>query len=338
MPEHPTGNMEIEEHEQAENEPRHSYHLRVMRHAQRQPSGELRPEGVEKARKFGETLSDSVVVKPYASTEKTGRTVKTANFVVEGSGVKSPAKRISIESGTSKFSGGAEFNTRQVEDIEYNMIEPELLNTVRSHIDQLTLDEIARTGLWSIEGLDIRNLPAEMPEPTKIKIGEIRQDMQEAGFEMLMDDAGSIHNMAMGLAHQFVHKMEICRRLQKFHEIRTERGEDETEGDVDINITTHGMFSESMFLSAGLVKTDSGFERIENFDNLGGIFLPNESWYLDIPDPSNVPELIPVVFEGENRPAKDVVFVERSRLEALDRDYEEWKRAQVERSERRGKK
>lgn len=308
----PEGNPEL---------PKRSYHLRVVRHAERLPDGSLRPEGVAKARAFGATLSDSAVVKGYASTEASGRTVKTSDLITEGSGVVSPSMVASMEDETSSVEG-PEFATRQVDDIEYNMIEPQLLKRASGLINKLTLEEVERTGLWPTEGLDIKKLPDEMPEEVRVKIGEIRQEKQDEGFKLLMDDAESVHNMAMGIAHQFVTKMGACRKLHNW------KGEQVREGNVDLNIVTHGTFTESTLLSAGVALTSDGPRRIADFDEIGGYFKPNESWYLDISDPNNIPELIPVVFEKEGRPEKGKVFVSLTQLKNLDDDYKKFKEFQ----------
>lgn len=309
---------------------KHYYHLRVMRHAPRMASGELRPEGIEKARGFGVTLEDSQVVKGYASTEKTGRTVMTADLVSEGSGVESPLKKLRIDElkEHDEFDKANQikprYETRRVQGIDYDAVDKDLLKIVVKAIDRATLEELHRVYGWSVEGLDLKNPPEDMSEKDKILIAEVRQKNQEVGFEMLVQEPVAVHQMAIGLAHQMIDKLELMGRYDKAEE---KIGDDEADqkGDVNIDLTSHGMFMESILMEAGVSQDTDGDHphKINDFKEIGGYFQTNESFYLDLEDPKNIPDLIPVVFDSPERPGKGKIFVEKNRLALLDIEYRE---------------
>ena len=94
--------------------------------------------------------------------------------------------------------------------------------------------------------------------------------------------------------------------------------------DIIINIATHGMFMESLLKEAGIIKTADGQQRsldVSDFEsnNFGGFIQPLESIYLDVNDPRNLPDLIPVVFERQGM--EDKIFIDKEKLIDLDNKY-----------------
>ena len=76
-----------------ERERQPGYVINISRHAERLPSGELAPEGVERAKKFGQELGQTAeVVKGYASDHPSKRAYATAELVSRASGVTSPVR------------------------------------------------------------------------------------------------------------------------------------------------------------------------------------------------------------------------------------------------------
>lgn len=126
----------------------------------------------------------------------------------------------------------------------------------------------------------------------------------------------------MGLSHQLVDKGEILARYSQ----RRETKNNPPQKDVAVNINTHGLFTESLLKSVGILVKPNG-EEIHGIDNmntddLGGYVQPAESISLDIgANPKNIPERIPVIFEKE-RIVNGKVYLNRSKLELLDKEYE----------------
>ncbi|MFA6919258.1 MAG: histidine phosphatase family protein [Patescibacteria group bacterium] len=303
------------------------YIIMITRHAERLPSGELSPEGIAHGKVKGEKLNDVEVLKSYASDHPSKRTYETAENISEGANIKSPLT-------------GERYKTRTVKGIQYDVLEPTILKTAKLLIEEKTLDEInekypelaklissaleedtsgllTKTNSQGESMVDIEKLSKDIQR----QIAPIRQKNQKIGFEKILDNPNTVRNMAVGLSHQLIDKEKI---LTRYSNDRNKKNVP-VKKDVVININTHGLFVESLLRSSGIfVKPDGeiihGIDNMDN-DDLGGYIQPAESIYLDIgTDPNNIPEQIPVVFEsGRNINGK--VYLDRSKLEQLNRDY-----------------
>jgi len=284
------------------------YRFMVTRHAERLPDGSLSPEGVENSKKKGERLKDEAeVIKGYASDEKTKRTVQTSELISETSETVSPLT-------------GKHYKTREVDDIQYAVLLPDfaaLMKKAKKIIDDATVKELGLP-----EGTVLENLSKDEQN----RIAPIRAKNQELGFKSLLESPGGIHRMSMGLANQIVREMKI---LNRYDDLRKKNKP--MEKDVILNTVSHGMFSESLFLEAGFIKTEAGeLRKIDksDFDNseFGGFITPAESFFLEIRDPNNIPDKIPVSFEKQGRPEEGVVFMDKKKMLELAGEYEKWKK------------
>ena len=283
------------------------YRLMVSRHAERLPDGSLAPEGVEASIKKGKLLSESAeVIKGYASDEKTKRTVVTSDFISESSETTSPFT-------------GKKYKTARRKDIQYDVLSPDLIFLLKEGKkinDDATIKELGLP-----EGTVLENLPKEEQE----KIAPVRQRNQVHGFRYLLGNSDGIHRMSMGMANQLAREFKL---IDRYDEMR--KKEKPLEKDVILNTVTHGMFSESLFLEAGYIKTQEGKLRKINKDdlessNFGGFIDPSESFFMDVADPKNIPDMIPVSFEKQGRPGEGVVFMDKNKILELAEEYKKWK-------------
>jgi len=283
------------------------YRLMVSRHAERLPDGSLSPEGIEASIKKGKALGESAeVVKGYASDEKTKRTVLTSEFTSQASETISP------------FSG-EKYRTVRRKDIQYDILNPDLtylLKQGKKIIDEATVKELGLP-----EGTVLENLPKE----EQVRIAPIRAKNQELGFKSLLDHPEGVHRMSIGLAHQLANEMKL---VDRYDDLRKKNKP--IEKDVILNTVTHGMFSESLFLEAGYIKIKDGeLRKIDRNDfggkEFGGFIDPSGSFFLEIKDPKNIPDKIPVTFEKEGRPEEGAVFIDKNKILELAEEYKEWK-------------
>lgn len=308
------------------------YRFMITRHAERLPSGELSPEGIEHAKRKGEIMKDAEVLKAYASDHSSGRAFTTGDLISKESGI--------LSGYTSE-----QYKTRKVKDIQYDILKPdmyEIIPNLKILIEEPTIqealrdDEIKKDIKDALQEnpkilckkdskgepmIDIEKLPVAV----QMKIAPIRQKYQKEGFRAcLADYPEAAHRMAMGLSHQLMHEMGIATRYSYMRD----KNNTPPEKDVVLNTATHGLFVESLLQEAGIQKTNTSEEihGIRDFEseNFGGYIQPAEAIYLDVDDPMHIPERIPVVFEGEHRPALGQVFIDKKKLEELDRDYREW--------------
>lgn len=284
------------------------YRLMVSRHAERLPDGSLSPEGVESSKKKGKKLKEEAeVVKGYASDEKSGRTVMTSDI-------------ISDASETTSASTKEGYRTRKVEDIQYEILNPDLIHLIgqaKEIIDEATIKEL---------GLPENTILANLPKKEQEKIAPIRQKNQELGLKLLLNYPEGVHRMSIGLAHQLAKELKL---VDRYDDLRKNEKKP-IEKDVILNTVSHAMFSESLFIEAGYIKTeDSGLKKIDKSDienpKFGGFIMPSESFFLEIKDPKNIPDKIPVSFEKEGRPEEGAVFIDKNRLLELAEEYEEWR-------------
>lgn len=309
---------------EAEKIPR--YTIMITRHAERLPSGELSPEGIAHAKAKGERLKDVEVLKSYASDHPSDRAYETAENIGVVADIKSPATE-------------ERYQTRRVKGIQYDVLDPDILRDVRLLIEEATLNEIhdqhpelarliesaqnqdASGALTKINSkgesmVDMEKLPKDIQQ----QIAPIRQKNQKLGFEKILDNLDAVSNMARGLSHQLVAKEKILARYAQQRKTKN----NPPKKDVVINISTHGLFTESLLKNVGIFVKSNG-EEIHGIDNmdtddLGGYVQPAESVYLDIgADPNNIPERIPVTFE-EGRTVNGKVYIDRSKLGQLAKE------------------
>ncbi|HOZ37093.1 MAG TPA: hypothetical protein PLR18_04695, partial [bacterium] len=299
---------------EAEKKPR--YIIMITRHAERLPSGELSPEGVTHAKAKGERLKNVEVLKSYASDHPSGRTYETAENIGSEADVKSPQT-------------GERYKTMRVKGIQYDVLKPTILKDAKLLIEEATLEEISREHPELMQSInsalaedkggaltkvnsrgetmaDIEKLPKDIQR----KIAPIRQKNQKFGFERILNNSEATQNMAAGLSHQIFNKELLLGRYAKSRE----KKEKSPKKDVVINLNTHGLFTESLLKNAGIFIRPDGEEihGIDNMDSdeLGGYIQPAESIYLDIgSDPNNIPERIPIFFEGE-RDVKGKIYID----------------------------
>lgn len=318
---------------EVEKKPR--YRLMITRHAERLPSGELSPEGIEHAKRKGIIMKDAEVLKAYASDHKSGRAVKTGDLISKESGIKSELT-------------GEQYRTRTVKDIQYDILEPDLyylIPKLKLLIEEPTLEEaflipelkaeiddaVAKDSAKIICKKDSKGNPMidmeKLPVDVQMQIAPLRQKNQKTAFEKFLNEyPEAVHRLAIGLGHQLAYELKIADRYSDMRDML----EAPPKKDVILNTATHGLFTESLLQEAGILVKPDGQEvhGITNFqgDEIGGFFQPAESIYLDIDDPTKIPERIPVSFEGSNRPENGRVFIDRQKLEKLDQDYLEWRK------------
>lgn len=302
--------------QQKEQAPQPKLLIMITRHTERLPSGVLSTEGVEHAKRKGVTAKESgaEVLKAYVSDHKSGRAFDTGDLISESSGILSKQ--------TKKH-----FRTHKVPDIQYDILKPDLYHLIpeaKDKIEEATLKELG----WSVERdergklkIDIGKLPLEEQE----RIASVRQKNQKVGMQYLIENTSAVHRMAMGLAAQLIHEINLVKSyISKREKIGKPRV-----GNTVLNNVSHGLFLESLLKEAGVYVAESGEQTdgISDFDNddIGGYFEPGESLTLVIEDPSKIPDLIPVEFEAIKRALKGKVLIQWDKLESLAHDYEAWK-------------
>jgi hypothetical protein len=297
----------------SEKEP--GYVFMITRHAERLASGELSLEGIENANEKGEQISEEAeVMKAYASDEKSNRAFITGDLISEKSGIKSELT-------------GKQYVTRKVEDIQYGILNPDFKKTLSKAADliiEATLKELGESTERDENGklkVDVTKLPDQE------KIAPIRAKNQIVGFRYILREENdeAVTRMAIGLAQQLNHEFEIAGRYDRRYR---DGNNSNAKKDTVLNTVTHGMFMEALLKKAGVMLGRDGQEGlISNFESedFGGFINTNESIYLDIKDPNNLPNRIPVRFEGGNRPKEGRVFIDREKLVTLADKYNEWK-------------
>lgn len=318
---------------EVEKKPR--YRFMITRHAERLPSGELSPEGIEHAKRKGTAVKDAEVLKAYASDHASKRAFQTGDMISAKSGIKSPLTE-------------EQYKTKTVPDIQYDVLKPDhyhLLMELKVLIEKPTLAEafadpvlkeeieaaveknrekiVCKKDAEGNSMIDIEKLPVNI----QMKIAPIRQKYQRVAFKIFLDEQHEgVKRLAMGLGHQLIHEMRVAGRYDKMRE-----GENNSpQKDVILNTATHGLFMESLLQKAGILVKEDGteVEGVTDWESpeIGGYLQPSESIYLDIDDPNKIPARIPVIFEGANRPKAGRVFIDRAKLEQLDKDYLQWKK------------
>jgi len=296
------------------------FKLMITRHAERMPSGELRPEGIEHSRAKGRKAKEAgvEVLKAYASDHPSRRAYDTGDLISASSYIRSPLT-------------GEQYRTREVRGIQYDVLKPDLyylLTEAKDLIEEATLKELGMSTERDERGklkIDMEKLSNEEQQ----RIAPVRQRNQAVGFEHVLANREAVHRMAMGLANQLTRRIKV---LDRYAAVRKSDG-NSPKGDVVPNTVSHGLFDESLLMEAGIYVSNDGQETkgIRDFTSpeFGGYIEPAESLYLVIDDPSAVPERIPVEFENAARVPNGKVYIDKDKLETLAQDYQEWERARA---------
>lgn len=316
-----------------ENEKKPHFRLMLTRHAERMPSGELRPEGIENAKRKGADLGQSAqVLESFSSDHPSGRAFDTSENISEQSGIVSEQT-------------GKRLKTKKVYDIQYEILKPDLeksFNDVKLIIEEATLKEIYQNHKELTDLIDraVQEADADqqkvlykkdsqgnqivdiekLPKNIQLLIAPIRQKNQNLGFRHVLADENSVHRMATGISHQIMDRTET---LGLYARTPENKG-DNLKKDVVINTTTHGLFLESLLSQAGIYVGKDGQEvhGIKDFEGaeFGGYIQPTESIYLEIDDPNHLPDRIPVSFDA-SRKQEGRFYLDKRKLESLNNDY-----------------
>ncbi len=309
------------------------YKILLTRHAERLPSGALSPDGIEAAKRKGESLFDAEIVKAYASDDKSKRTVVTGDIISQESDTTWEYE--DREGNTQEKS----FTTREVSDIGYDVFKPDLYNylkTTGSITDVATVEELdglagkdefawvkdtARTteGKFAVGWEDLS-------QEQQIQVAPIRARNQRVGYDWLLQHEDVVHRAAFCAAHQLLKRISVAGRHAQFRD----HMQSSPENDVIMNIVTHRIFTESLLLQAGYITGEDGeMHSIKDINEFGGWLEPLESIEVDFEDPANIPAKIPVIFEKEGRPQRGTVFLDLEKMKQLDKEYLEWKAART---------
>lgn len=300
------------------------YRIVIARHAERTATGELRPEGIEKARALGQQVGASAeLFKGYASQEKTDRTFKTSEFGIESSGAE-PRAGAAVT---------APFGTRRAPGLQYDdVLAPNasgtltdlrpLIKRASGMIDEATLNEPELIEL----GITKANLRStdHLADVTQL-IGQLRQKNQDVGFEYLLgNEQDFVRREAGGLANQLVRELELI----GVHRDKRQRAGRPLEKDVVVQTTTHGSFIEALLLEAGSYRDKAGQQHQFTAADFtapwfGGQFIqPTEALFFDL-DPTNVaPDRVGLSFTAPSRPAINTVWLDLDKVYELAGEYQ----------------
>ncbi len=308
------------------------YRFVIGRHAERAASGELRPEGIEKAKRLGQTIgSDSELYKGYASTEASDRSFTTSELAIEAAAM---GERFKPELGRG---------TRRVAGIQYEeALSPDAqhalptltdlrpaLKRASKMIDEATLREPALNmlGITPTSGVDIRAKQLQDPFNTveiKTLIAELRQKNQDVGFDYILGDVPeAVHREAIGLANQLVRELEL---IGTYHDKRT-RAARPLEKDAVLQTITHGSFAEALLMEAGFYLDEAGVRQRFSADDFkaewfGARYIkPTEAFYFDLALENLAPDEVTVTFLEPNRPAQGKVWLDMNKLYELAGEY-----------------
>lgn len=292
------------------------YRIDFTRHAERLPSGELSPEGIENAKSTGRELGGTAeVLKGYGSDDPSRRAFDTADLTTRASGITSPAR---------VGHGEEHYPTREIENFQYDVLSPDLthvLNECKDTVDAATLKEAGLSTERDDKGklkIDIGKLSKE----EQVKIAPIRQANQRLAFEHFMRQPVAVHRLAICVADRLLYEISVLQRYKQ----KREHAKKPLEKDAILKNVGHGLFAESLLKEAGVTIVDG--ERKDGVDfsggNMGGFLQPLESFYFELEDPNVVPELIPIRIKRADGSETSDIFLSRSKLEALALDYKAW--------------
>jgi hypothetical protein len=285
------------------------YRLMVTRHFNRNPDGSPTEEGKQEAIDKGVLLGKDVeLIKGYSSDEKTDRTYKTSELISQSSEAISPLTE-------------EPYKTRRDKDIQYAILLPDFTDLMKEGKKIINEATVRECGLP--EGTILENLSKEEQK----RVAPIREKNQELGFKFIFDHPEAAHRMSIGLANQLVREMNI---IGRYDDLR-KKNDTPLKKDAILNTVSHGLFAESLFLNAGYMRDENGvLQKITKEDlekeKFGGYIMPNESFFLEISNPNNIPDKIPVTFERANRPGQEEVFIDKKELLGLAEEYQQWKK------------
>lgn len=173
------------------------YEIVFTRHAERLPSGELSPEGLDHAKQRGREFGQKAeTLMGYASNHPSRRAIDTAEIISAESGIRSPLT-------------GEQYKTREITDFHYDVLNPDLkhfLTEGKDIVDEATL----RSAGLSTERNERRKLKInidELPKEEQIKIARLRQENQKLAFSYLLEQPDVVHRLAICLAHHLLREL-----------------------------------------------------------------------------------------------------------------------------------
>lgn len=293
-----------------EKERKAEYKIMFTRHAERLASGELSEIGQENAKSKGRLLKNTAeVFKNYSSNHSKKRAYDTAELIASEAEIISPQ--------TQEI-----YKTRERPDFQYeDTLAPDLyqhIGLAKDFIEEATLKEAGMSTDRDEKGKLKINIEKLTGDEGK-RIAPIRQRNQGLGYEYILSQKEVVHRMAVAFAHRINETLGL---IQRYDQTR-KNAQKPIEKDAVINNSGHGLFAECLFLESGVFVDEEG-RRHTGFnlgeDKFGGYLQPLESFYLEIKDPENIPDLIPIIFENEKRPSGKI-FIKKSILEKLEEDY-----------------
>ncbi|MFA6908411.1 MAG: hypothetical protein WC289_00815 [Patescibacteria group bacterium] len=311
--------MRVESSQEGERKPR--LEIMITRHANRTPTGELTPEGVQAMQDKGRSLAETAeIVKGRSSREKTDRAFKTVDSM-------------SRESGTASPLTGEHYSARRREGLFYDVAGP-----LKSHVD-------AQTAI--IDAAVKKDHPDY--DPADKKWAKIRETYQPVGMENMVNDPEIMHILAMGMASNVQQAEKTGAEYIRKRTGAVDAQRDSArpiEKDIVMPIGTHAGFSEA-FIKKTLIRTTADGERrgfdatIDDDGNahmekaVGGIFAPTESIRFGHEVGESAPDRMPVTFEN-NRFEGEGTFIDNQAVAKLAEQYrtyrdllDRWNRKEV---------
>jgi hypothetical protein len=306
--------MEKIKHEQMKNQEKQEdfyVKINITRHANRLSTGELREDGIKAAQEKGTFFVDAGVVKGYAPGEKDDKTLrafKTVDIISESSGVKS--EQINKQ-----------YETRKRPGLTYSIAGP-LMPQIKEYTK--AINEAVK-----------KDYPEFDPEFKDPKWGKIREKYQYLGLQnLLVKDEKLVHIFAMGVAHQFYDLAKLGKRYSEKRENLAQKDKTKpVEGDVVLNEGTHGGFIESL-LKKSLIRIQEDGQEKKSFDiwvdeeglgqledKMGGIINPTESISTRYKASEEIPEKLPISFEGEHFKGEEC-FLDMNKIKELHDEFE----------------
>lgn len=297
---------EVKETEAGNIETAPSIRYKILRHAERTPSGELTPDGLNLAGEKGRELSDSAeIVKGYTSQEKSDRTYATVDKISEMSETESPL--------TEK-----QYATRRRPGLYYDLSGP-LMPRVQEYTK--AINEAVK-----------RDYPEFEPDSKDPQWGKIRKEYQPLALnKMIAEDGELVHIFAMGAAHQLQEMMDISSRYVDYRQTKAAQdGEAAIKKDLVPIEGTHGGFPESLLKNVLIrVNSSTGQEKVgfstytdekgnpalENA--LGGLFKPGEGFEAEQKIGQPLADRLPLTFEDAHRFPGEKCFIDLNRLKDL---------------------
>jgi hypothetical protein len=306
---------------QIEQNEKPKYRIIFSRHGERLPSGELRPDGIERSKKRGKKWKDEAeVLKGYSSDNPSKRAFLTADISSTESKIKSPL--------TDK-----QYKTHEDTDLQYNVFEPDLKHLLKEGKDLIEETTLKEAGLSTErdENGKLLVITSDLSKEEQLRVAPIRQENQKLAFEYVLNNPEGSHRLAMCLAHQLISKIKVLDRYKNYRK----KNNQEPEKDVILNNVGHGIFAEALLQEAGVDIVDG--EKIEGIDlknpKNGGYLNPSESFEFEIDESLSIPDLIPLKINRNDGSSNSGIYLDLKKMESLDKDYKEWKESREEKKE-----